>query len=290
MPLIFDSSLTNYLQSPTLELAYLWLLTRADGTQYFFTSYETDIVYGGETYLSRPGLDPFSIDTSTEVNANSTDLEGFLLESEQITETDIANKMFSGAILDVYLFCYSDLTIVPGHLYSGRLGDVTFGSSTFRAEVRSLIAQTEVVPGLICGRGCNAKRLGDSDCHPEDATWINSFRITTATVTAVTNNIQFTTTSTGIHGSSDHLFQGGYFKWLTGNNAGLETEIRDNVGSTGVLTLAEPMFAAIQVGDTFTCDQGCNRLIGTCLGIYNNAINFQGEPYTPGLDALLAVV
>lgn len=35
----------------------------------------------------------------------------------------------------------------------------------------------------------------------------------------------------------------------------------------------------IQNGDNFTIQASCNKLLETCANVYNNAINFQGEPF-----------
>ena len=45
---------------------------------------------------------------------------------------------------------------------------------------------------------------------------------------------------------------------------------------------------AVAVGDTFNAIAGCDKTIGTCVAKFNNAVNFRGEPYVPGMDKMLS--
>jgi uncharacterized phage protein (TIGR02218 family) len=42
----------------------------------------------------------------------------------------------------------------------------------------------------------------------------------------------------------------------------------------------------VAVGDQFTISAGCDRSMGTCIGRFNNIVNFRGEPYVPGTDTI----
>ena len=286
MPLVFDAALTTYLTSELLEIAYLWVLVRRDGTTFYFTSHESDLVYGGHTYSSRPGLDPFSLEVSSTLDSNSTEITGFMLEDEGITEFDLSRRKFDGALLTLYLAVYADTSIPPGLLYTGRLGDISFGSASFRAELRSLISLTQHKISTACSKLCNVKRLGDSRCRPGDPTWISSYRMT-GTVTTVLSSTRFR--STDMIGQPNGRFNTGYFRWTLGDNLGIETEIRSNLSSNGEIRLAEPMIRVLSVGDTFTCDWGCNRQISICAGTFSNGTNHRGQAFTPGLDRILVI-
>lgn len=80
-------------------------------------------------------------------------------------------------------------------------------------------------------------------------------------------------------------FSYGMLTWLTGQNAGYRMDVRQS--SVGSITLALPMPYPISVGDTYTVVAGCDKTAATCKGRYNNFINFRGEPYIPGTDAVL---
>lgn len=42
-------------------------------------------------------------------------------------------------------------------------------------------------------------------------------------------------------------------------------------------------------GLNYSLQRGCNRLFSTCSGTFNNAVNFRGEPWLRGNDALVQV-
>lgn len=81
-------------------------------------------------------------------------------------------------------------------------------------------------------------------------------------------------------------FDGGKVVWATGQNAGYAMEVR--AYTPGLIVLQSAMPYPIAAGDTYTITPGCGkRALQDCAGRYNNIINFRGEPYRPGMDALV---
>jgi hypothetical protein len=85
-------------------------------------------------------------------------------------------------------------------------------------------------------------------------------------------------------------YQQGYFtygvvSWLTGQNAGYKMDVRQS--SPGSITLALPMTYPIAVGDTYSIVAGCDKTASTCRQRFGNFVNFRGEPFIPGTDAIL---
>ena len=80
-------------------------------------------------------------------------------------------------------------------------------------------------------------------------------------------------------------FPGGEIQWTGGANAGLNMEIKDF--QNGQFTLVLPMPNTISVGDTNNAIAECDKTFPTCYNVFNNAVNFRGEPYVPGMDAML---
>lgn len=84
---------------------------------------------------------------------------------------------------------------------------------------------------------------------------------------------------------------GGLVIWETGDNAGKAMEIRDFTG--GAMSQDLELFLAmpfdIQVGDKARVHRGCfKRVMEDCKTIFENVVNFRGEPYLPGQDLLLS--
>ena len=104
------------------------------------------------------------------------------------------------------------------------------------------------------------------------------------TVTGVTSLTTFADTTLT---EDDGFWALGKVTWLTGDNAGRSMEVKESTSSGGIIQLYLPMPDTIQVGDTFTIEAGCARLINDCLTKYDNVNNARMEPYIPGTDALL---
>lgn len=104
----------------------------------------------------------------------------------------------------------------------------------------------------------------------------------TGTVSAVTDTRNFT--ATGISLGAD-WWNYGVLEWLTGDNAGLKSEVKDDNG-TGTLKLFQPAPNTIQVGDTFLVKKGCDRRLDTCK-VFDNVYNRDAEDFMPGVDVAL---
>jgi hypothetical protein len=107
------------------------------------------------------------------------------------------------------------------------------------------------------------------------------------TVTSVTSTSEFIDTSITDGALSDDDFQYGMITWLTGDNVSIDSEIKGYTKSSTTLVLWRPMPFAIQVGDTYVLETGCDKSKATCRDFYDNVINFQGFPWVPGRDALV---
>lgn len=79
-------------------------------------------------------------------------------------------------------------------------------------------------------------------------------------------------------------FAEGLLTWNSGTSAGLSQKVKSF--QNGALQLSLPMLQSIQPGDTYTITAGCQKRLSDCSGKFANAINFQGEPHLPGIDAV----
>lgn len=84
-----------------------------------------------------------------------------------------------------------------------------------------------------------------------------------------------------------NYLDGGAVHWLTGDNAGVTSELKtyDSNSSECLLWLSTNF--AIQIGDQFLYYAGCDKRRETCGAKFNNILNFRGEPDMPGVDRML---
>jgi hypothetical protein len=105
-------------------------------------------------------------------------------------------------------------------------------------------------------------------------------------VAAVSDRVVFTATLDEPR-ATDDWFAGGVLTWETGANAGRAIEVKGWVQATGRVELFLPMGYAIAAGDMFRIHPGCDKRLGTCIDRFANVLNFRGEPYVPGQDAMM---
>ncbi len=112
----------------------------------------------------------------------------------------------------------------------------------------------------------------------------------TATVTAVTDRLNFTVTFDEADvRETDNWFLGGLITWTSGNNDGRKIEIKGFVAATDDVQMYLPQPFDVEVGDTLTLAPGCfKRIQEDCIDKFDNVINFRGEPYVPGQDNVLS--
>lgn len=124
-------------------------------------------------------------------------------------------------------------------------------------------------------------------------TWTAIYaRTTTGVVEGVLNQQVFQHNKT-VYPS--HFFQYGVLQWLTGNNAGFTSAIRDSYGpvTTGGVTSRPYVYTLelapnpINVGDAFELTVGCNKTRYMCQ-LFNNMDNMRGFPDMPTEERALA--
>ena len=102
------------------------------------------------------------------------------------------------------------------------------------------------------------------------------------TVASFTDTANFAGTNLD---EADDFWNLGKITWLTGNNAGRSMEVKDYTLTGKAIELYLPMPAAIQIGDTFNIETGCNKdLLTDCKTKFDNVHNNRSETYTPNRD------
>lgn len=284
-----DAGTLAHIQAETTTLCLCWLITRRDGVVKGFTSNVDDLSVnlggGSVTYKAATGTMVSNLQTSTGRGIDNLAAYG-IINSNDITEADLLKGLYDDARVQIALVNYVD----PSQfviLATGFLGEVKVGRKAFETEVRTLLVRANQQVGKVCSPLCRVKVLGDSECTVNLA----SFTFASQTVSSVVSRSQFRTASAGVVGKPAFYFAYGKLTWTSGANAGKSVEVRSHdTGSPCLLTLAEIMPFDIQVGDAFTIIAGCDRRLETCRDKFANVLNFRGEPYVPGPDAVLRVI
>lgn len=145
---------------------------------------------------------------------------------------------------------------------------------------------------FIQGRSGSSHPIWPTDLYDTvvdgDITWTAIYsRVITGTVTDRINRAIF---QNDLAIYPDHYFQYGRVQWITGNNTGKFSEVRDSLGgSAGIpyIYLLEAMPNRMEVGDTFLATVGCAKIRLTCQQ-FNNLDNHRAFPDMPTEDKALS--
>lgn len=286
-------TIISHLAQETTTLCLCWVITRRDGVIKGFTSNVEDVVWtppGGSkgseiTCKAATGAMVSNLQTSTGRGIDNLAAYG-VINSGDITEADLLKGLYDDARVQIVLVDYTNAANYV-LLATGFLGEVKVGRKAFETEVRTLLVRANQQVGKACSPLCRVKELGDAECTKA----LGSFTFTSQTVSSVVSRSQFRTASAGVVGKPAFYFAYGKLTWTSGANSGKSVEVRSHdTGSPCLLTLAEIMPFDIQVGDAFTIIAGCDRRLETCRDKFSNVLNFRGEPYVPGTDAVLRVI
>jgi len=276
----------SWLQNEVTTAAWCWKVTRTDGTALCFTSHDNNITFSTAnstvyditgTYKANTGFSPTATETSNDLTVDNLEVDG-ILNSNELSAVDLANGKYDNAEILVFVCDWSDLTNDILLVRRGTLGEVTSGKHGFKVDVRGLMQAYQQTVGGYYQKHCRVA-LGSTKCGYD----VDSLQVT-GTVTAVGTD---GTITAGIAAVDDY-FAYGSVTFTSGLNEGLTYEIK--TFTDYVFTPFLPWIYTVAVGDTFTALPGCNGNLSTCVNIFDNVLNFRGEPYIPGNDYMTSYV
>lgn len=270
-----SAGLEAHYQSETTTIATCWKATLRNGTVYGFTDHTENITYGGVLYQADAGYTPTSIATTENLSVDNLEVVG-MLSDESIADADIEAGLWDYAEIEIFEVNYKDLTQGALGKRKGWLGEVRTGRTVFTAELRGMAQKLQQNVGELYQPSCRAT-LGDARCGKD----LTSFTFTGTVQTVTGNRLIFDSSLVQVN----DYFTYGLITFTGGLNVGLSMEVKTY--TTGEILLQLQMPYSVQVGDSFSIVAGCaKRIIEDCKTKFNNVINFRGEPYFPGTDAL----
>jgi uncharacterized phage protein (TIGR02218 family) len=272
------AALAATLASGVTTLAHIWRFSRRDGAQFAFTDHDEPLAFDALTCEPITGLNAGAMEKSLGLSVDTASITG-ALNSDAITEGDLARGLWDGARVDLYRIDWSDPSLRV-HLFAGRIGEVRRGVAAFEAELRGLQAPLNVAVGRVFSRFCDAD-LGDTRCAKDIET--SAFR-GDGVVTEVISASAFKVS--GLGAFADGWFDRGKLVW----SAGGQSEIAAHRNETGVavLELLDEAGPMLVVGAPFVVYAGCDKSFATCKAKFANTLNFRGFPDMPGDDAIQA--
>lgn len=278
-------------QAPGAPLCVCLHVTRADGEVLRLTSTSVPLTITGETtesgvildgtYRPTNGLDIKSLVSTASLAVDNTELN-VLPDPVNVLSLQVTSGVWDGATFVLFRCNYE----APDHgvdvLKRGTTGNVRANRQLFTLEFRGLSQAYQQMIGIAMSKTCR-NRFGVNDgrrsfCPVDLADYTE-----TVEVTAAASRLVFTLDSA----QPDDWSGNGIVKFLDGDNAGQRRKVKSFVA--GVVTLAEPADAPIEVGAMVEHQAGCRlREFEDCRDKYEVILWFNGEAKMTGIDHLTA--
>jgi len=288
--------------------AHLFKITRRDGVIMRMTDHDATLWFkeGGTTAYEYSPLGAPNMNSqrwTANWNPDSSELEGFFLESDGVEQSHIREGRYDRAQIDVYVVDWRWPWIGSFRMDRYWFHDFQYSEERWATEIRSLAEQTSYNINRIHNKRCDAD-LGDDRCG---VSFTGDYAAQTGTVTTVDALVNgpdhvrmrfegsgnyVTHTPAGYSaGILDTWYRHGSLVWTTGDNviAGSTLyEVQYFSRATGCIQLWVPTRFDIGVGDTFQVYPGCDKsLHGHCRKKFNNIIAHRGFSYMPTYKYLL---
>src|SRR5271166_3577976 len=178
-----------------------------------------------------------------------------------------------GALLQLeraFMPTYGDTSPGTVVLFAGRISDIDCTRTGIDLKCRSHLELLNIqMPRRLWQSSCSHV-FGDPMCLFNRSSLALTFTAAAGSTTTVIQGAPVTSTP----------YAQGTIIGVTGANAGYSRTISAfTSGATVGCKLA--FLAAVQPGDQFQILPGCDRTLGTCITVFNNAVHFGGMPYIP---------
>jgi len=284
------AQLQTHLNLMATTTTRLLKITLTNGFVYGLAMLDQNVTYddgdGPLVYAATNGFDPSML--SADVGFTVDNAEGTALLSEGIVDGVTLEMAVRGDLNDaewvMYLVNFKDLT-VGRHviLDAGDVGEVRVREGVvWMPELLSRTARLKQSIGGVWSRRCRAVFGTPADSQTgcgvdAGALWVDGV------VTGVGAEVDRTFTGDNI-GTTIVGGQPARVLWLTGDNAGAEFSTEDVTGHA--ISLNEPTAYPVVIGDTYSIRPDCGkRYAEDCVAMWDNGVNFKGEPHIPAGDA-----
>lgn len=267
-------SLQAKLATGMVTLCHVWHITRSDGIELRFTDHDVSVTANTLLYSATVGLACSAIELSEGLEPPNMEITG-IFDDTGISVADYLAGKYYMARVKVGLADWQDPAEPILWLLVGYVGQLARDRLSFRGQLSGLSTLINRSTAEATTPCCRA-RLGDARCQVPMA-----LRTISTTISTVTSRREFSVVAV----SAVAYLQYGICKFTSGLNAGRSMEIKAQQTGTGI-ELYLPMPYTVAVDDAVELSAGCDLLLATCHDKFDNVVNFRGEPFLPGADAM----
>jgi len=272
-----DAGLLATYRSAAPTIAVCVQVTRRDAQVFRWIGHDKSLTIGGNLYLSAPGVQLSALVSTEGFGVDNSEIT--ILEDSDITRADIMAGVWDGAALQIAEVDWAAAVPVLNVLKVGKLGNVIPKRGHSSVEFRDLRQAIQAPHETVLQPTCRY-RLGDAKCTKNV-----SGAPFTVTGTVDSSASQYSITDASRVEAADY-FGEGTLTFTSGLNSGLSQKIK--TFSAGVFVFWQQFIHPIGT-DNYTVTAGCRmRFTEDCIGKFDNAVNFGGEPNKLNPDTLTA--
>lgn len=268
------SPLASMLIGGVHKFATCWQITRTDSVVFRFTDHNSVLTVDGHQYSPVGSPSASANERKDGTSVSNFEVKSFISD-DSITFEDLVAGRFRDATIIEFLVNWRYPWEGKFQIDQYNVVETTFTGEVWNWSIENMKTRLKRKVGRVYSRNCGYV-YGDPDtCKKTKFTQSG----TVATIVETDRIMLMTMTS-----KPTDFFNDGTIIWLTGNNAGLKSEVKYSVTPNLVELHLRTPFPA-QVGDTFDIEDGCEHTKSACLG-KSNMNNYGGFWTIPGNDRL----
>ena len=243
-----------------------------NGTVFGYTDHDEVISYGGLNYVPAPGLQKVKMTLTASSEVSNQELASAWVDAP---EEDLLGGKFDSAMVEVAWVSWRHPQFGRLVVFTGQLGEVNWTPEGFEVDIVSYMKNLSVNIGNVFTANCRHTLFSTAKVGHCGYCGVNkaSFTQTGSIASVVTGKWVFTISGSQPSG----YYSNGLIKFTSGFNNGLSAVIKSHEGNQ--ITLMLPTAFAVNAGDTFEIQAGCDKTLETCKTKFNNIYNFGGFPH-----------
>jgi uncharacterized phage protein (TIGR02218 family) len=258
-------------------MADLLSFTLTGGTILRYSAGPTALTVNGNLFALGPKFERSNTKVVTGIQVDSLTVKVYPEPIDLIGATPFLQALWTGqldgALLQLeraFMPTYGDTSAGTVVLFAGRISDIDCSRTGATISVKSHLELLNIqMPRRIWQPSCN-NVFGDAMCTFNRSSMALTFAAGAGSTQLNITGAPVTTTP----------FNLGTIVGQTGQNAGYSRTI-SMFKSGGSVSIKLAFLFPVAAGDQFQLLPGCDRTLGTCTNVFNNAIHFGGTPYIP---------
>ena len=273
----------------SFRLASIWQISRKDGVFIRLATTDKDVYFRGYRFLAS-GPSSSDLEQGEAVAESDFEITG-MLDHENILETDLYDGKYDKAKIDQWVVDLDRPWIWFRH-HKWWIKQTTVWNGSFKADIVGVEKFLTIPIGRRYEKDCD-KVLESLECGATSVSFTGTIASVPSTAGGtILSSTRDTAAMTITQGGgfptvaatgSDPIWSFGSVTFNDGPNTGIVKQIGFAAidGTTMSIALAHESPFNFRVGDSITVVGGCDGTKSTCESVFENKVNFGGQPDMP---------